>query len=73
MEGKVVNLHFLAYLSSLGDPVFEGPCAYGGDEGLEEGNAEEPLGHQVADSLNADGSQDAGAHGCDDDYDGDVA
>lgn len=75
MEEKVVNFPLLACLSSLGDPFFVGPCAYGGDEGLEEEDAQEHLLLPVADSLKADCSQHADAHACDDagDGDGDVA
>lgn len=74
MEQEVVNFHFLlAYLSSLGDPVFGGPCAYGGDEGLEAGGAQEHLVPLVADSLKADHFQDADAHAHDHASDDEVA
>lgn len=74
MEQKVVNFHFLlAYLSCLGGPVSGGPCAYGGDEGLEVQDARKHLVLLVADSLKAHHSHEASAdaNACDDDDDDD--
>lgn len=71
MEQKVVNFHFLlADLRSLGGPVFGGSCAYGGDGGLKEWDAQQHLGLLVADSLKPHQSHDADAHACDDDHGG---
>lgn len=67
MQVKVVNLHFLPSVSSLSYPAYTGPCAFYGDEGLEEQGLKEYLLLLVADSLKAHCSQDA--DGCD----GDVA
>lgn len=53
VEGKVVSLHFLAYLSSLGYPHFVGPCAYVGVHVPKHENAQN-LVHLVADALKAD-------------------
>lgn len=69
-EEKVVNFHFLGYLSSLGYPLLVGPCACVGADVLEHGNAQEKLAHLVAASLKADDSRDAGGR-AEDDGDGD--
>lgn len=73
MQVKVVNLHLLLSVSSLSYPAYSGPCAFYGDEGLEEGYLEEYLLLLVADSLKARCSQDTDVHACGDVCDGDVA
>lgn len=70
MGQKVVNFHcLLAYLSPLDGPVFGGPCACGGYEGLQKGGAQGHLVFLVAGSLQVHHSHDADAHAHD--YDGD--
>lgn len=73
MHVKVVNFHFLPSVSSLSYPAYTGPCAFHGDEGLEEGGLEEYLPPLVADSLNAHCFQDVDVHACGDACDADVA
>lgn len=51
------------HLSSLSDPVFGDPCAYGGDEDLKEGDAQGYLVLLVLDTLKDDRSQDGDGDG----------
>lgn len=53
MKKKVVTVHSLAHLNSLGHPVFGGPGASGGDGGLEKGGAQTHVVLPDADSLRA--------------------
>lgn len=51
VKKEVVTAHSLVHLNSLGHPVFGGPWAYGGDEGLEKGDAQARVVLLDADSL----------------------
>lgn len=61
---KVVNLHLPLGLSSLGDPAYADPCAYGGDESLKGGAVAQLLVLLVAVYLKDHCSHDAHAHVC---------